>query len=750
MILPTKQNLILTFLFLSCQWAFSQQIKGTVKDSVTGKTIEKALVTLIETDQSTLTDANGQFSFNLQNDEMITLKVIVENYQTLLNVILPVQIDIVLQLQPQHVDLNEVTVSGLSTLIQNKNPFHIETRKLSSLTGISAINMGEVISRIPGVYQSGLGNGISKPVIRGMQGMRIVSLVNGLRIENQQWGGDHGMGLAELGIGSVEVIKGPASILYGADALGGVIYYSDAPYAPNGTHEISSQNMFQSNTLGGVSRFLVKSSTKKTRWMIGASYANHADYKLPNNKFGANSRFNELVLKSSLSFNGKKSVHNLRYTFDKIITGIPGHTHDSIIVPETFQVSNQKRHYILTAQFFTNHYFSSDNKWYGKNNDLLIMAGITSNRLKEFDEKITIPSLSMTLSNALYNIKWTNKYFNKIKFVSGVQGMAQYNVNAANASDTLIPNCSTYDNGVYTSMLFTTNYWNFQAGVRYDLRYLETHHEFIKRPPLNRLYSGLNSSAGAVYSGKNIVWRTSLSTGFRAPHLTELMSNGFHHGVLRFEIGDINLSPEKATQMDVTLETNHEHLSVTVNPYVNNVRNYITLQPIDSIVEGIPVFEYRQIENVLFYGADLGFHYHPHFAHKLHLESSLSIVKVQSQSDSSISLIPQPRIMSSIRYNFNKGNKIIFKELYIQHLWMWKQDQVAYNELKTDAYNVLDAALKFASGNNKWEINLGCKNILNVTFIDHLSRLKNISMPAPGRNIYVSVTYLIKQSNKNQ
>ncbi len=745
-----KQFLLLTIFSLAGNMLFSQDIAGVVKDSIFGKEIAMATVTIIETDQSAVTDLNGRFKFKMKGEGVFTIKVNAENYQTQVKIATPEQKEITVKLFPQHVDLNEVTVSGSTTQSQNQNAFHIETRKLSSLTTIAAVNMGEVISRIPGVYQSSLGNGISKPVIRGMQGMRVVSLINGLRIEGQQWGGDHGMGIAELGIGSVEVIKGPASLLYGADALGGVIYFSDAPYAPNGTYEISSQNFFQSNTLGGVSRFLMKNSTKKVRWIVGASYANHADYQLPDNKFAKNSRFNELVLKSSLSFNGKKSVHHLRYSYNHITTGIPGHSHDSIVYPELFQVTDQKRVYSLPAQFFSNHYFNSDNKWYGKSNEWLVMVGVTSNRLIEYDEKVTIPSLSMSLTNGLYNIKWTNKTFKNIKFVSGLQGMAQFNVNATNASDTLIPNSSTFDNGVYTSMLFTRHNWNFQAGVRYDFRYLETHHAFIERPPVTKLFSGINSSAGAVYSREHVVFRSSISTGFRAPHLTELLSNGFHHGALRYEIGDLNLSPEKATQLDVTLETTHEHLSLILNPFVNYIRNYIALQPLDSLVDGIPVFEYRQVKDVIFYGTDVGLHYHPHFAHKLHLESTFSLVKIQSQSDSSVSLIPQPRILSSARYSFNAGKKIILKEMYVQHVWMGRQYQVAYNELPTNAYNVIDAAMKFASRNNQWEFNLGCKNILNVTYIDHLSRLKNIGMPAPGRNFYISITYQLKQTTKNQ
>jgi iron complex outermembrane receptor protein len=428
--------------------ALAQKLNGRILSQTTAKGVAAVTIYVLETDQSTLTDSLGRFSINKPNLESFRMKISAKGFQNQFVTINSEQKEFVFYLVSQHVDLQEITISGSSTQVQNQNPFHIETRKLSELTNISAINMGEVIARIPGVYQASLGNGISKPVIRGLQGMRVVSLLNGLRIEGQQWGGDHGMGIAELGVGSVEVIKGPSSLLYGADALGGVIYFSDAPFAATGTREIQAYSLGQTNTMGGVGRFLLKESRDKVRWMLGASYTNHADFQLPSGKFAENSRFNEFVLKSAVGFNGKKSVHNLRYNYIHSTTGIPGHSHDTMATPENFQVDIQRRKYSLPAQFFSNHYFSSDNKWYTSKNEYHVLAGWTYNQLIEFDEKVTIPSLSMNLMNSLYSIKWTNKSVNNLKITSGIQGMFQLNDNEPNASDTLIPNSQTLDNGV--------------------------------------------------------------------------------------------------------------------------------------------------------------------------------------------------------------------------------------------------------------------------------------------------------------
>lgn len=746
----TNYNFLLVISLLFCLNAFTlfaqDVVQGTVIESQTNTTIPFAQIYWVERDAVYISDSAGVFLLPKPNTTRIQLKISAPGYQvTLLNVIVA-ETNWQFSLQSKHVDLQEITVSGTAAQLQNQNPFHIETRKLSELTEIPAVNMGEAIARIPGVYQSSLGNGIAKPVIRGMQGMRVVSLVNGLRIEGQQWGGDHGMGMAELGIGSVEIIKGPASLLYGADALGGVIYYADVPYVASGTREIQSQTMGQLNTLGGVSRLLWRESGKKVRWMFGSSYANHADFGLPSGRFAQNSRFNELVVKGGLSFNGKKSVHQIRYTYNHTTTGIPGHTHDSLATPETFQVLEQKRYYTLPAQFFSNHYVSSDNKWYMNKHEFQVLLGYTNNSLIEYDEKVTIPSLSMHLGNKLYSFRWINKQFENWKITSGFQGMFQVNTNATNASDTLIPNSTTLDNGLYSTAQVKRENWNFQFGIRYDIRLLQTKYSFNGRPKINSKYDGWNASIGAVRSSDIVTFRSSVATGFRAPHLTELLSNGFHHGALRYEIGDLDLIPENATQLDLTIEVDKEHYVFIFNPFINRISNYIYIQPIDSSIANIPVFEYRQLDEVYFHGSDIAFHYHPHFLHNLHYEGSYSLVKATTFSDSSVSLLPQPRLQNSLKYSINLGKRLIFKQVMFHYTWMGKQNQVAFNESISNSYHLLDAAIQLEwKGKSEWVFNVGCKNLTNTRYIDHLSRLKNIQMPGPGRNLYLGINYSIKQ-----
>ncbi len=736
-------RLTLTYFFLFGFFvsARSQMLVGVVADVNDSLPIPFVSVYLVESDVSCITDSAGRFEMTAPKLASFHLRFVALGYETS-TILASASEDIIpVHLVPKHLDLHEVTVSGALTQAQSENPFHIESRKIDDLTAIAAMNMGEAIARIPGVYQSSLGNGIAKPVVRGMQGMRVVTLMNGLRIESQQWGGDHGMGITDLGLGNVEVIKGPASLLYGADALAGVVYFNDQPHAPTGKRELESKTLFQSNTMGVTQRFMYRESREKVRWQIGAGYGNHADFQLPGGRFAQNSRFNEAVLKSVLSFNGKRSLHHVRYSFSHTTTGIPGHTHDTAATPESFQVETQRRSYTLPAQFFNNHFASFDNKWFREQSEFQFLAGFTSNRLIEYDEKVTIPSLSMSLSNASYNAKWVGRFFDeKLKIIAGMQGMHQWNTNAPNASDRLVPDSRTFDQGAYMTSQYGNARWNIQGGLRYDVRYLRAFD--AGEEILSRTFQGFNASAGGVYHTEWATFRASFSSGYRAPHLTELLSKGFHHGALRYEEGDINLKPEYARQADVTVELTGDHLVLLYNPFVNVIRDYIYLQPLGYNVDGIPAFAYDVLSEVTFYGNDVGLHYHPHFAHDLHIETTWSAINTLTPADSSVSLLPPQRVQSTIRYSFEGKRKFGLREVNVMHTFMDRQRKVAYMETPSADYHLLDAAISFGlDGKHDWEFRLGVKNIFNERFIDHLSRLKNIGMPAPGRNAYISIQF---------
>ncbi len=185
-----KYNLFIVVLF-HVFVIYTQEFKGIVKDAQTKEAIPFSKINLIDFDISTLADVNGNFSFNIKLPKTIKLKVSSTNYQSIITTVNSTGFVEIL-LEYSHLELDEIVVStGKNDQLRN-SVTPIEIKKLSELKMIPTSNLGEALNNVTGVYVSTTGNGISKPVIRGLQGNQVVTYLNGIRIENQQWGGDHG------------------------------------------------------------------------------------------------------------------------------------------------------------------------------------------------------------------------------------------------------------------------------------------------------------------------------------------------------------------------------------------------------------------------------------------------------------------------------------------------------------------------------------------------------------------------------
>jgi iron complex outermembrane recepter protein len=724
---------------------YSQTFEGQILDAYSKAKIQGLLVTIVQYDVSTKTDSLGIFSFynaiDLSREFQIRVSGI--GYKTALFKVKNTSQENIFYLEEDHIELEEmVVVSNQRGNLQRNSVNYIEAKKLSELKSIPSTTLGDALSNMMGVYQSSTAIGISKPVIRGLQGIRVVTLLNGMRIENQQWGGDHGMGVSELGIGSIEVIKGPASVLYGADAMGGVLYLIDESYSKQNKQELQFQTQVESNTLGVNNQLLYKVSGKNWRFNAGGLYTNHADYQLPNGRYAGNSRFNEQAAKFNFGMNKKNWVMHVKYNFQRNRAGIPGHTHDSIPDPLSFQVATQKRRETIPAQLINNHFLSIENKFFFHKTELSVLTGHTYNNLTEYDEKVTIPGIAMTLNNSLMNIRFKTQINEKLELLYGFQGMYQQNTNLEDATETLLPKSSILDAGIYSLAIYNLKKWTFQTGLRGDIRNIKSHESFKGTQAIEKNYDNFNYTLGAVRNSKKTTFRSNIATGFRAPHITELLANGFHHGALRYEIGDVNLIPEKATQIDFSLEIHHEHLELILNPFFNYFQHYIYIEPTDTVINNLPVFEYKQMNQAYMYGADIGFHYHPHFAHHLHLESTFSYIRAEGENGNLLPLIPQARINSLVKYIPNSKKKWRIEQISIQHIYHFDQTRVAVYETVSKAYHLINIGTQIkVNSNNPFSFTAGVRNLLNERYISHLSRLKNIDMPHPGINFYIGVKY---------
>ena len=748
-----KRHTVIFFLSFIPHLLFAQDIGGAkVIDIETNQPIPYATIYYLDIGSGTVSDSIGNFSYFGELPKQLSLKISAIGYSNLIGLgnTKTNKVD-TFYLEPSHLQLEEIIVSSLGGKMQNQTISNIESRQLSELNAIQPTTLGEAISNIPGVYQSTTGIGISKPIIRGLSGSRIVTYLNGLRIENQQWGGDHGMGVDEIGVGSVEIIKGPASLLFGADALGGVVYFVDESYANQNSFDLTLRTKFNSVTMGIDNSLAIRTAKKNSRVSAYLNSANHADYQIPNSLYVKNSRYRKTNAKISIGFNRKKWVSNIRYNFLSNRIGLPGHTHEEHLHSYLFLSTEQNRKAVIPAQSITNHYLLFNNKFYIAKGEFVANIGYTSNKLTEFDEKVTIPGINMTLSNGLYNIYSKRDFRNGLKLTGGVQGMVQYNLNHDNASEMIIPNARTFDNGAYLLANFALLNWVIEGGARFDNRIVKTNDLFAGSGLIKKNYSGFNYSFGISRDAKKSTVRGNISTGYRAPQSIELLANGVHHGTLTYDIGDQDLKSEKAIQVDVSYEYHSEHFEFVLNPFYNRLQDYIYRSPQDSVINGLPVFEYKQANYAVLNGGSIGFHYHPHFIDNLHLESSYSTVYAVDEIGNPLPRIPHRRVNTFFKFEFTNNAKVKLKNIVLQHQYYFQQNRIAQFETTSNSYNLVNLGINLEAGFRiPLELGIGIKNVFNEDYIDHLSRLKTLGLSNPGRNYYVNLIIKFSKSNKKQ
>ena len=316
-----------------------------------------------------------------------------------------------------------------------------------------------------------------------------------------------------------------------------------------------------------------------------------------------------------------------------------------------------------------------------------------------------------------------------------------YQRNRNYGEEVLIPDANTIDNGFFGIWNTKVHRWNFQAGLRFDNRQLnglETafgNNEKIEN--INRNFSNLTYSIGAMYKDNLQTIRLNASSGFRAPNTSELLSDGEHEGSNRYEIGDADLNSEFARQIDLSYSLFTDHIEFTINPFYSSIDNYIYLNPADSMINGKQVYYYRQ-QNATLSGGELSFHWHPHNIHWLHLESAYSQILGQGENGKYLSLMPANNVNSTLKVEFREKESFYISEVFVQQILKFEQYNTAEFEKPSPQYQVLNIGMtaNWKLGMAKLSFRAGVNNVFNTKYIDHLSRLRNLEVPGQGRNVY--------------
>lgn len=732
-----KKIIIALFIGFSALLNAQNSLSGIVTDAKKQPLIGVTIY-VPELNKGTSTDENGNyFLSNLPNGKIkLTFSHIgfatqnktlnLQNKETTQNIVL----------DETEFQIDEVIVSTAFNKIQSQNVMKVEHESIKELQQKGTATLIEGLATIPGVSQVSTGTSIGKPVIRGLSGNRVLVYSQGVRIENQQFGDEHGLGLNDAGVESVEVIKGPASLLYGSDALGGVLYFNPEKFANTNTFKGDFSQRLFSNTLGSNTSLGLKTSGKNWKFLVRGTYDTHSDYKIAKGDRVTNTRYNETDFKTGIGYNNTKFSSIFRYNYNKLDLGIPENG-----VAE--QTTSKKT--TFPSQAINNNLLSLNNIFFFKNSKLDVDLGYIDNDRSELEEG-NIAVLHMKLKTFNYDAKYYLPKLGQIETIVGIQGMSQTNANSG--EEFLIPDATTNDFGFFG----TGNYeWKsnvLQAGLRFDNRKIETVAQGIPGEEgsfaaIDKSYDSFNASLGYKTNlAKDLTLRLNVASGFRAPNLAELTSNGVHEGTNRYEVGNPNLKTEQNVQTDLNFEYNSSHVEFFVNGFYNHINNYIYTSPTGAMIDENAVFDYIQNDAKLF-GGEIGLHFHPHPLDWLHYETSFETVTGKKQDGDYLPLIPANNWNNTIRTEFNIKNWLEDGHASLNVSTTFNQDNVSGFETKSNGYTLLNIGFggKVKLGKTAFDINLNANNLLDKEYTAHLSRLKTDGIPNIGRNIILGLNF---------
>ncbi|HET6225092.1 MAG TPA: TonB-dependent receptor, partial [Bacteroidia bacterium] len=686
-------------------------------------------------------------------------------------------------------EMNEVVVTGLSQAGERKHtPTPIQIVQHTQLLETASGNIIDAISKQPGISQITTGSGISKPVIRGLGYNRVVVVNDGIRQEGQQWGDEHGIEIDEFSVNRIEILKGPASLSYGSDAIAGVINMLSALSLPEGTIQGNMIGNYQTNNgLIGYSGNIA-GNLKGFIWDLRYSNKMAQDYKNKYDGYVFNSAYKEQNIGGIMGINKSWGYAHLHFSMYSLTPGVVEGERDSltgkfvkpVVVNDstaTTEIATNKdyknytpfnpyqkiKHYkaVLNSNFIT------------KGGSVKATLGIQQNQRQEFSN-VFIPNaygLYFLMNTINYDLRYTMNEKNNFNISFGVNGMQQQSQNKG--TEFLVPEYNLFDIGVFTILKKSFDKFDISGGIRYDTRnqqgkdlYVATdstlYHQFNA---FHATFSGITGSIGATYQFNEEVYiKINAARGYRAPNIGELGANGLHDGTIRYEIGDPHLKAETSFQTDAALGVNTHHITVELDLFRNSIDNFIFSRKLnsmnggDSIRDGYSTFKFVSGKATLL-GGEIMIDIHPHPLDWLHVENSFSYVQSvqENQPDSTkyLPFTPAPKIQSELKADIkSKGKRFSNTYLKLEVENYLKQDKfyIAYGtETATPAYTLLNlgAGTEIKNKDHVFcSLYISVNNLLDAAYQNNLSRLKytpenyatgRMGVYGMGRNVSVKL-----------
>lgn len=694
-------------------------------------------------------------------------------------------------LEPESKQLKEVIVTGLAVgATVRESPVPIMTYSKVQWLQTASTNLVDAVVKLPGMSQITTGVGLSKPVIRGLGFNRVITVHDGVRQEDNQWGEEHALQIDEYSIDRYEIIKGAGSLLYGSDGLGGVMSLISArPPQPGVARGQVLTNYQTNNGLLGVSAMVERAGHQGYYSRLRVSGKSAGNYRNAYDGRVLNSSFRELNINGALGVKrwwGYSEVLFSNWHQDiNIVTGrrnAKGQFLKSVITNNQVQYLAANDDDLTSRALDPLNYQSLNHTKLSWNNYVKLRGGNLSavvsysqNRRQEFSPSVTsgAPALYFNLQNVYYDIKYFRDAQNGWELTLGTSGLWQNNRNQG--AQVLYPGYSIRDNGAVAFIQKKTDRLTVNTGVRMDIRRVQINPLYVTSSGLfsenkgtnnkqrfaghDKTYSNPTASLGLSYAiSRKLTAKANVARGFRAPTTPELSANGEHTGTFRYEIGNPNLRSELSLQSDAGFVLETRDLTLMASVFRNAIDNYTYLEKVlnrfgrDSIVNPArPVLTYRYVQgNAVLYGIEAQAIFTPSQARWLQLSGSYSSVwtrNLSAKGDSAryLPFIPPPRVILQAKVSRTQLGKRLqngYAQVEVEHNQAQNQALLAYRtETRTPAYTLLNlgagADVTGKKGKTRCSVYLSINNLLDKAYQSHQNRLKYLSVNAETRRMGV-------------
>jgi iron complex outermembrane receptor protein len=764
-LMPAKTQYTLFFFLIligvcSASYAKSSEqkskITGKITDKVTGKPVAGATIAIPDLKITTSTDADGIYLLKQLPRGQYLMQVTAMGYASVTKIIdLNNTYSVDFKLSASNYELADVIVTALGNTTTRQHatiPITVITHNMIK-EGVYNTAIDEIASQ-PGINETTEGTGTTKPQINGLGFDRVLTLMDGVPQEDFQWGDDHGILIDPYAVYDAEVIRGPASLQYGASAEAGVISFRSAPLPENGTVIGSILTEYHTNN-GFV-------------WGLQASGEEAHSYSDPKDGYVCGTAWNQVNVRLVLGLNRSWGYSRLTLGALHRRIEVPDGNRDSTGRFE-FDSPQNGRIYPDRSDFLSYNADVAGDKileeyqawWQNSINvgkgKLGLDIGFTRSVHHDIDSG-AVGSGNLLVNDIPYNFKYQlSGDSSGLKLTAGINGIYEFQRNGAAppapyVADFEIPNYTNFEVGAYAIVEKNFNNLTLSGGLRFDRT------DFVGDPMslnnagnivpggtpgstvqftgFNNTYTGPSGSIGASYQlpGNNYV-KLNVSKSYRAPAINELTSNGLNIGSNAIQLGSSNLKAEQGYQIDFAYGYNGQDVSLEADGFYNHISNFIFADRTDSVSQGYPVYRFVSSNTAIIEGVSGYLNIHPAGVKWFELDNGFTYVysNIPNASDSTshVPYTPAPHLTSEAKFRLNDARNSILKGVYfkfgLQHDWAQNNIYSAlYTEIPSAQYTLFNAGVGTSFVNPKTgrvicAFYANCTNLTNVAYADHLN-----------------------------